>query len=71
MPKNEKAHSEWYNGFTFYAVTIHGLRRLMDTPFQLPSPECTGRIPLNPYLSVDVSGYGLLKIMGYEGSILA
>ena len=28
------------------------------------------RTPLNPYLSVDGSGYGLLEVMGYEGSIL-
>ena len=28
------------------------------------------RIPLNPYFSVDGSGYGLLDVMGYEGSIL-
>ena len=25
------------------------------------------RTPLNPYLSVDGSGYGLLEVMGYEG----
>jgi hypothetical protein len=25
---------------------------------------------LNPYLSVDGSGYGLLEVMGYKGSIL-
>ena len=30
----------------------------------------TVELPLNPYLSVDGSGYGLLEVMGYEGSIL-
>ena len=37
---------------------------------RLPTTKYYSRTPLNPYLSVDGLGYGLLEVMGYEGSIL-
>ena len=56
---------------TILVVPYEGNRLSSPSSSQLPTPgDYYSRTPLNPYLSVDDSGYGLLEVMGYEGSIL-